>query len=29
VDAIGAALAQHFPRAADDTNELPDAVQRV
>jgi putative membrane protein len=29
VDAIGDALAQHFPRAADDTNELPDAVQRV
>jgi len=29
VDAIGEALAQHFPRAADDTNELPDAVQRV
>jgi putative membrane protein len=29
VDAIGDALAQHFPRAADDTNELSDAVQRV
>jgi len=29
VDAIGDALAQHFPRAAGDTNELPDAVQRV
>lgn len=29
VDAIGDALARHFPRAADDTNELPDAVQRV
>ena len=29
VDAIGEALAQHFPRGADDTNELPDAVQRV
>jgi putative membrane protein len=29
VDSIGAALAQHFPPEADDTNELPNAVQRV
>jgi putative membrane protein len=29
VDAIGDALARHFPRSEDDINELPDAVQRV
>jgi putative membrane protein len=29
VDSIGEALAQHFPREADDTNELPDAVRRI
>jgi len=29
VDAIGAALAEHFPPAADDINELPDAPRRV
>jgi putative membrane protein len=29
VDSIGDALAQHFPPEADDTNELPNAVQRV
>jgi putative membrane protein len=27
VAAIGAVLARHFPRTADDANELPDAVQ--
>jgi putative membrane protein len=29
VDSIADVLAQHFPREADDTNELPDAVTRV
>lgn len=29
VDAIGARLAQHFPPAPDDTNELPDAPRRI
>ena len=29
VDSIGESLAQHFPREADDTNELPDAVTRL
>jgi putative membrane protein len=29
VDSIGEALAQHFPRAAGDTNELPDAVRQL
>lgn len=29
VDAIGERLAQHFPPAPDDTNELPDAPRRV
>jgi len=29
VDSIGESLAQHFPREADDTNELPDAMHRI
>jgi putative membrane protein len=29
VDAVGDALAQHFPRSESDVNELPDAVTRV
>jgi putative membrane protein len=29
VDSIGEALAQHFPREAGDTNELPDAVRQI
>jgi putative membrane protein len=29
VDAIGVRLAQHFPPAPDDTNELPDEPRRV
>jgi len=29
VDSIGESLAQHFPREADDVNELPDAVTRL
>jgi uncharacterized membrane protein len=29
VDAIGQALAQHFPAEPDDRNELPDAPARV
>jgi putative membrane protein len=29
VEQVGAVLAQHFPRAADDTNELPDRLIEV